>query len=592
MRTHVITLTLTGILLSACQAQAQNTQVSAYPAPGTRSASPETAIAFRGLKPDQIGTVKVTGSRSGRHSGTLKAHADGNGASFVPKRPFRRNESVLVETGLHILRARDGDFRIRIANPSVVIRRPARPNTETVRPSPPRLFATRRDLHPPHVYLSKQHRSGTPGKVLLGAKPKGGAQLVGGVRAQSGVMIVDNSGKLQYFRPSSPGKAPFAVDVQRYKGQPVLTWWEGVSSAGSGDGDLVIMDDQYRIVKRVRHGNGIQFDQHEFVITPRNTALALSYYEVKQDLRSVGGHRNGTVVDGVVQEIDLETGLVIFEWHSLGEVPLKESLQDVPPGETNPFDYVHLNSAEFDTDGDILVSARRTNAIYKLDYETARVKWTMGGKNNEFRFGRGAHFYWQHDVRRRADGALTLFDNGASPPKRKRSRAIALRVDEAKKEVRLARALTHPDDLLAANQGGVQTLDNGHVMVGWGPQRTFSEYDPSGKLVWDLRLAIGYDSYRAMRRPWVGRPHTSPSVRALGRSSGQMHVYASWNGATEVASWEVLTGATETSMAPVRRAGRASFETRITVARDRFVSVRALDAGGRVIGTSRVARVR
>ena len=60
-------------------------------------------------------------------------------------------------------------------------------------------------------------------------------------------------------------------------------------------------------------------------LTDRGTALLLAYDRVKRDLRALGGARHGVVLDNVVQEIDLATGLVLFEWHTLGPVPLEES---------------------------------------------------------------------------------------------------------------------------------------------------------------------------------------------------------------------------------------------------------------------------
>ncbi|HEX8714345.1 MAG TPA: hypothetical protein VF706_02160, partial [Solirubrobacteraceae bacterium] len=70
-------------------------------------------------------------------------------------------------------------------------------------------------------------------------------------------------------------------------------------------------------------------------------------------------------------------------------------------------------------------------------------------------------------------------------------------------------------------------------------------------------------------------------------------VYASWNGATEVASWRVLAGPSPTSLAPVAGAARSGFETALaapSLASRAYVQVQALDARGTVIGASRVAK--
>ena len=62
-----------------------------------------------------------------------------------------------------------------------------------------------------------------------------------------------------------------------------------------------------------------------------------------------------------------------------------------------------------------------------------------------------------------------------------------------------------------------------------------------------------------------------------------MNVYASWNGATEVASWEVLAGAAPTRAGAGAHGGARGLRdarSRVT-ASARYVAVRALDAGGR-----------
>ena len=80
----------------------------------------------------------------------------------------------------------------------------------------------------------------------------------------------------------------------------------------------------------MRAGNGYSFDLHEFTITPRNTALVLAYERFKRDLRPGAARATREIVDNIVQEIDLATGAVLFEWHSFGNVSPDESNIPVP----------------------------------------------------------------------------------------------------------------------------------------------------------------------------------------------------------------------------------------------------------------------
>src|SRR6266542_1348901 len=122
------------------------------------------------------------------------------------------------------------------------------------------------------------------------------------------------------------------------------------------------------------------------------------YHAVPYDLSSVGGPVDGKVFDGIVQEIDVATGRVLFEWHSLDHVPLTDSYQPLPSSPGAPWDYFHINSINLDSDQNLLISARHTWAIYKIDRRTGDVIWRLGGKESDFALGPGAAFAWQHDV--------------------------------------------------------------------------------------------------------------------------------------------------------------------------------------------------
>ena len=104
------------------------------------------------------------------------------------------------------------------------------------------------------------------------------------------------------------------------------------------------------------------------------------------DLSSVGGPKEGTVLDGIVQEVDIETGEVLFEWHSLDHVGLDEYL------EMTRYDYFHINSIDVDHDSNLLISSRNTSTVYKVDRRTGKILWRLGGKSSDFEMGEGARF--------------------------------------------------------------------------------------------------------------------------------------------------------------------------------------------------------
>ena len=420
-------------------------------------------------------------------------------------------------------------------------------------------------LRAPGVTIRRRARGTAPGHIFL--TPMKGA-------GQDGPMIVDDDGSLVWFRPLSGGRVATDLRVQEYRGAPVLTWWEGRLAGGGGNGEYVIADSSYREIARVRAQNGLAGDLHEFELSPEGTALFTIYRTV----------RGGSVVDGVIQEVDVATGRLLLEWSALDHVPPRESYKE---RSRRPWDYIHLNSIDVDTDGDLLVGARNTHAVYKLDRETGRVLWTLGGKASDFRMGAGTRFAWAHDARRQRDGTITIFDNAARPIVRDESRGLVLRVDERRRRVRLVRAYRHPGGLLAPVQAGMQRLPNGNAFIGWGSTGYFSEHGPRGGLRFDARFTDPANgSYRAYRFPWTGRPADPPAV-AVAREGARTTVYASWNGATEVARWRVLAGPSADALAPAGTAPRRGFETAVTVSTSEpLVAVEALGAGGEVLGVS------
>ena len=433
-----------------------------------------------------------------------------------------------------------------------------------------RRFVSRPDLRPPVVTLVQRRRGLAPGLVFVA--PSSGP-------GQSGAMIVDNAGDLIWFHPVRH-KVLTDFKVQTLRGEPVLTWWEGKSVRGVRVGEWVVLNAAYREVVRFSAARGLQADLHEFVITPWNTALVTSTEVRPWDLRSVGGGPRGRVVGGIVQELALPSGRLLWEWHSLDHVAVAETAFNVKPGPR--FDYFHINSIDVAPDGHLIVSARNTWAAYKIDRHTGRVLWRLGGRRSDFTLGHGARFEWQHDVREHANGVVSVFDNAASPQEEPQSRALLLRLDTKRMRVSLLHAYTHrPERVLSHFLGNTQLLDNGNVFVGWGGSPYMTEFDRAGGIIFDARLPHAGESYRAFRSPWSGRPADRPAAVIRGRA-----LYASWNGATAVASWQLRENGQ-----PRRILQRTGFETMLPLAmRTTSAVVVALDASGASLGTSVTVR--
>jgi hypothetical protein len=566
---------LAGVLVAlAGPASARALNPEVIPFPGTPDASPTSQIIFPSLSLSQIRALQVVGSRSGAHSGELFTLPDGAGTAFKPRRSFVAGERVSVSAiggpggaGIH------DRFTVARPAPRATGARSARVRAPQARSEGPELrFHSQPGLHPPAVGVTgdPDQRSGD---IFL--TPTG--------QVQEGPMILSPRGQLVWFEPLTGTTAAINLQVQRYRGDPVLTWFRGAAMSGAD----VIMNRSYRTVATVRAGDGYSADEHEFSITPQGTAWLDAYVPVRANLSRVGGPADGSAFDCVVQEIDIRTGRVLWEWHSLGHIPVTKSYASYRTSNIlGTYDYFHLNSIQQLPGGNLLISARNTWAVYKISRRTGRVIWTLGGKHSSFAMGPGTNFEWQHDARLTPGGLLSVFDDAASPPEEPQSSGKIIRIHQRTMRVTLVHRYIHSPPVTSGSQGSVQTLADGNVFVGWGSDPDFSEYTPGGKQIFNGNFALGVKSYRAFRFPWVGQPLTPPAL-AVSSSSHGVTVYASWNGATRVRAWRVLGGARPNALKQVARAARTGFETAITVESSRrYFAVQALGSTGDVLGTS------
>lgn len=446
-----------------------------------------------------------------------------------------------------------------------------------------RHFVSRPDLAPPLVSVTGDSQPADPGYILLA--------IVASGPGQGGTMIMRRSGELIWFSPDK-GHSRMDFQIQNYQGKQMLTWWQGeLLDPGYGKGVAVVANSSYRAIHTVQAANGLEADLHEFNITPHGSALITAWRPTIADLSRVGGSRRGSVLAGVVQEIDIATGKLLFEWDSLDHVGIEETYQKYASG-AGSFDYFHINSIALAPDGDLLVSSRNTWTIYKVSKSSGKIVWRLNGRKSDFTFGPGARFYWQHHARLHGLDTLTLFDNGAAPAEEKRSRALVLNVDADKKHVTLRNQYWHPGKaLLSDAMGSAQLLPDGRMFVGFGTNPNFSEFAPDGRLLLDGSMTKGDPSYRAFLADWTGDPTEAPAVAARRRSGGAT-VYASWNGATNVASWTVLAGQSRSSLAPVGSRRRTGFETAIAVPHSGpYFAVQPHDAVGRVLARSATVAV-
>jgi hypothetical protein len=560
------------------------TAVDVSPAPETDTANPHTQISFLGTNVTNIQEVSVVGSRSGYHYGHVYGYFQGDGGSFVPDKPFEDGERVSVSAVVGAPgQGHRASYSFRIATPYPTDGIPGFPN-----PAAPtafyQSFLSEPSLQPPILNVTTADRDPAAGDIMMTTGPGPG---------QYGPLIYTPQGRLIWFERQFNGTGALNLSVQRYEGQNDLTWWRGkVLALGFGEGEDIVMNSNYQRVATINAGNGLHADLHDFQIVPNQVAYITAYNVIRCDLAPVSGARNGVIVDNAVQEIDMKTGLVRWEWHALDHVAVNDSHAPVPSKGT-PWDWFHLNSIDPEPNGNLLLSARSTWTAYQLKGGSGKTLWRLGGKESSFQMSTGAQTAWQHDARLQLGGTITFFDDGSSPRQHFQSRGVRLAIDTTHHTARLVKAYTHPSPLLADSQGNMQVKPNGNVVIGWGANPSVSELSKSGELLFDAHLAPGLGSYRVFRFPWIGHPLQLPAVRARVLSTGDLTaVAASWNGATEVASWQVLAGPDPSSVTPQGSMLASNFEATVILPQKyAYVAVQALGSSGRLLGASTTVAV-
>ncbi len=553
--------------------------VSVSPAPGSRTANPNTQISFLGQPAFDIHNLSVRGSKTGWHGGRIEGYFQGDGASFVPNHPFDTGEWVNVAA---IVGPNNGGspiswgFRVATPYPTNII---------ASFPNPPipsaavQTFHSRSDIQAPLLSITTPDQDPAAGEIFMTTGPGPG---------QYGPLIFNPLGQLIWFNHLPNGDSAENFSVQSYEGQQDLTWWQGrVLNVGFGEGKDIVMNSNYQTVAEIHGGNGLTADLHEFNIAGNHIAYITAYSVIRCDLGSINGAVDGVVVDNAIQEVDMKTGLVRWQWDILDHVNPFDSHSPVPT-DASPWDIAHVNSIDPQPDGDLIVSSRSAWAIYRIQKGSGQIEWTLGGRNSSFTLPSNAVPAWQHDARLHADGTLTVFDDGSTPREHYQSRGLVLSLDQTAHTARVVRQYFHPGPLLADSQGNMQMLASGNVVVGWGAMPDISEFSASGSLRFDGHLAPGLGSYRAFRFPWTGRPLTQPSVSARLIGTGDdTAVFASWNGATDVASWRVLAGPDTASLVGESTWPTGGYETSMIVPQAyKFVAVEALAKDGTLLGTS------
>ena len=274
-----------------------------------------------------------------------------------------------------------------------------------------------------------------------------------------------------------------------------------------GPNKYFLMDSSYNVIDSLYMQDGYVTDLHDIVVLDNKHYLLMSYdYEhVDMDTVVAGGDSNATVIGLVIQELD-ENKKMVFQWRSWDHFKITDATFNINLKDSI-IDYVHGNSIQVDTDGNILLSCRHMDEVTKIDGQTGDIIWRWGGKyckNNQFTFlNDPIGFSHQHNLRRLPNGNITLFDNGNlhSPPF---TRICEYQIDEVNKLATLVWEYRNNPETYSGAMGNAERLANHNTFIGWGTGQTpaVSEVRADGTILYLQSIADSLLNYRAFKFPW------------------------------------------------------------------------------------------
>lgn len=385
-------------------------------------------------------------------------------------------------------------------------------------------------------------------------------------KQKSGPFIIDTKDlSMVYGNPAFPSANN--PRIQEYNGLPYFTFWEGDDFSGHGLGQCLLYDSSYQQVYNITTKMlNTKMDSHECQLTHDGTALVSAYEKMPFDMSMApgGGPKEGLLLDSIFEEIDVATGELKFLWRASNHFDINMTEVNWGPDdygaktENVGWDFFHLNSLQKTQEGNYLVSGRRISTLVYVNGNDGSVIWQLGGKGNQFfdlSNGTATNFGFQHTARFINENLteITMFDNHDLNPHKPSpycpdgcSRGLHLRLDFSDPKnwtAEVVHEYYHPKRIASWAMGGFQKLSNGNVLVSWGTTPAITEYTEDGDIVLDMQLGPWADQrhneapvYRAWTMDWTAYPTWEPDVAA-----GDGYAYLSWNGATEVDSWDLVS---------------------------------------------------
>jgi hypothetical protein len=311
-------------------------------------------------------------------------------------------------------------------------------------------------------------------------------------------MILNTMGEVICYR-----NVPIGNDFKLHP-NGTISLWNGTK--------WLILNSSLQIIDSVSCVNGIETDNHDFLILANGHYLLIGKQSETKDLSAkkyfnqlhpIAGSKRAKVKYDVIQELDKNKKLV-YQWNSKDHFKLEDAdrfyLTD-----TATVDVTHFNSIDVDAEGSILVSARFFNEVFKINKKTGSIMWRLGGKYNTLTLlNNPKSFLGQHDARFTGQNTFTLFDNGHTYDSLKQNaRVLEYEINETLKTAKVIGEYSNPGNIYSQAAGNVQRIKNGYTLVNYGKTKqggqnvTLEMLDGKNNKILTLFYTDTMASYRA-----------------------------------------------------------------------------------------------
>jgi len=450
-------------------------------------------------------TFVVTGSRSGRHLGTVRYSVDRTTIIFRPSVAFDLNErvSVLLTALLPDQRPLQDSFSFQTVSHALgsqLVVRDSFENATAGKSRPLGKFSNDRVLSLGPMVDSVFTLAPTPGKVYI--------SIVSSDRNVAGLSVLDENANLLKFVPLQNSAFDF---LPQPNGE--MTYFSGSKYYG--------LDSAFNLVDSFGCANSYTPDEHELIVHKDGGYTILGDMLSTADLSAAGGSSNAEIQSNVIQTFD-SAGNLLFQWRGIDHYNITDA--SGVSFTHNPVDFEHANAIDIDSEGNYLLSNRHLSEVTKIDGRSGAIIWRFGGRHNQFTsLNDTIGISYQHCARFLPNDHILLFDNGNYHAVAV-SRAVEFELDTSNMTDSVVWQFHHNPEISTYAMGSVQRMPNGNTFIGWGiqgiqlgdsvqsPAAGATEVQPDGKVVSDwLFLPLDY-SYRALKFPRPVITVTAPAA--------------------------------------------------------------------------------